>query len=254
MKKIHCKRITALNDKGKYQMDKLEKVKYIILTVGLFFLLIASILFYQSQHPFKDSLETTGKIIQPIINSGNSIKQSLLVSFKTLTNQEIQVSLGPITPLNKPNTTLTLIYSATEPSRVVIKTYPSFHSNISILANTGSFLILSFILIHLKDFKKQRRIRRLQSKGIKIKTILRNVEVNPEHETKGLKPYRIYTEWLNPNATSLHIFKSDYLLFDPSEMLEDGEVTVLIEKDNPSEYYLDLSFLNTSKKKPGFEW
>lgn len=240
-------------------MDKLEKVKYIILTIGLFLLLIASVLFYQSQHPFKDSLETTGKVVQlPTLSpSINTIqKQGLIVSFKTLTNQLIELNFGDLTHAKtmRVNDPIKIIYSASLPGRAVIKPSPKMLSKISISANLGSLLVIFFILIHLKDFKKQRRIRRLQNKGVKIQTVLRSVEVNPELETKGLKPYRIYTEWLNPSATALHIFKSDYLLFDPSDMLEDKEVTVLIEKDNPSEYYLDLSFLTQTKKTPNFKW
>lgn len=246
----------ALNDEGKYQMDKLEHAKYIILTIGLFLLLIASILFYQSQHPFKDSQEANGHVIQPNSPQDNAFKQGLIVSFKTLWNQEIKLHLSSpqsTQPLQN-GQSIAVIYSESEPGRAILKPTPSFTSPFSILADLGSALILCFILIHFKDFKKQRKVRYLQNHGVEIKTVLRSVEINPEHEYKGKKPYRIYTEWLNPNATALHIFKSDYLLFDPSDMLEDKEVTILIKKDNPSEYYFDLSFLTAPKKAPNFKW
>jgi hypothetical protein len=149
---------------------------------------------------------------------------------------------------------VSLIYSATQPSKVLLKPYPNFQSSISIWANIGGFLILTFLIIHLKEFKKHRKIRYLQNKGIEITTVVRHVELDQELEAKGQKPYRICTEWLNPDATSLHIFKSDYLLFDPSDMLEDTLVKVLIEKDNPSEYHLDTSFLVARKKAPNVRW
>jgi len=241
-------------------MHKLDDVKYIILTIGLFLLFIASILYYQSQHPFKDSLETSAQIIKissPVTSDLKSTStQDYLVQFRTLTDQTIELTLTASKPLPliQLNDSVSLIYSASQPSKALLKPYPSFQSNISIWANIGSFLIVSFIIIHLKDFKKLKKIRHLQSKGIEIKTVLRSVELDQELEAKGQKSYRIYTEWLNPNATALHIFKSDYLLFDPSDMLEDNAVTVLIERDNPSEYYLDISFLAPNKKAPGFKW
>jgi|GEM_PF-2783623 len=241
-------------------MHKLDDVKYIILTIGLFLLFIASILYYQSQHPFKDSLETSAQIIKissPVTSDLKSTStQDYLVQFRTLTDQTIELTLTASKPLPliQLNDSVSLIYSASQPSKALLKPYPSFQSNISIWANIGSFLIVSFIIIHLKDFKKLKKNRHLQSKGIEIKTVLRSVELDQELEAKGQKSYRIYTEWLNPNATALHIFKSDYLLFDPSDMLEDNAVTVLIERDNPSEYYLDISFLAPNKKTPGFKW
>lgn len=238
-------------------MNKLENVKYIFLTIGLFLLFIASILYYQSQHPFKDSLETSGQILKITSESdlNKNANRQYLIRFKTLTDQVIQLNLiasKPL-PLIQVNDTVSLIYSASQPSKALLKPYPSFQSNISIWANIGSFLILSFLIIHLKDFKKHRKIRHLRHKGIEIKTVLRSVELDQELEAKGQKPYRICTEWLNPNATSLHIFKSDYLLFDPSDMLEDVAVKVLIERDNPSEYHLDTSFLANNKKSTHFK-
>ncbi|WP_438466101.1 DUF3592 domain-containing protein [Marinomonas sp. PE14-40] len=237
-------------------MDKLEQAKYIILTFGIFLLLIASFLFYQSLHPFKDSQETNGHVVQPSSSLNKEVKQGLIVSFKTLWNQNIELHLSQpqnLLPLRK-GQSVPVIYSESEPGRAILKPHPSLTSPFSILADLGSAMIFCFLLIHLKDFKKQRKVRYLQNHGIEIKTVLRSVEVDPEHESNGKKPYRIYTEWLNPSATALHIFKSDYLLFDPSEMLEDKEVTVLIKKDNPSEYYLDLSFLSSPKKAPNFKW
>lgn len=234
-------------------MHKLDNVKYIILIIGLFLLFIASTLYYQSQHPFKDSIETIGHISQvPLIEKGKAT-QGYKVRFKTLSKQTLTLSIKPQIPLvlEQP---VSLIYNQAQPSQLILKQPPKLTSHISIWANVGSLLILLFLAVHLKDFKKQHKIRRLQNKGIEIKTRLRSVELDQELEAKGKRSYRICTEWLNPNATALHLFKSDYLLFDPSDLLEDSEVTVIIEKDNPSEYHLDLSFLNTDKKEPGFKW
>lgn len=241
-------------------MQTLTHVKYIILTLGLFLLFIASVLYYQSQHPFNDSLETQGKIIQVLSSNptqfDNSSKQSYLVSFNTLKQQEIQLHLQPPTPFTRFNLNqhVKLIYSASEPSKAKLKTYPSLFSDISIWADLGCLFVVFFLTIHLSGFNKQRRIRHLQKHGIEIQTVFRCVECDLDKEARGEKAYRICSEWLNSNATALHIFKSDYLLIDPTERLEDSDITVLIDESNPSEYYLDISFLDSSKREPSFKW
>ena len=241
-------------------MHTLERIKYILLTLGLFLLFIASVFYYQSQHPFQDSLETTGTVIKVIHFDDSGFNQtgknSLLVNFKTLTNQLIEFRLQVHQDSNyyQVGEKIALIYSASMPSKAIIKPTPSLASKVSIWANLGCLLILAFIVIHLKDFKQQHKIRYLRHNGVEIKTVVRNVELDPELEAKGLKPYRICTEWLAPDHSALHIFKSDYLLFDPSDMLEDIQVTVLIKEDNPSEYYFDTSFLAIKPKTPSFKW
>jgi hypothetical protein len=55
--------------------------------------------------------------------------------------------------------------------------------------------------------------------------------------------YRICAQWTNPVTSEIHIFNSENIWFDPADHINTDEVTVLIERDNPKKYYVDISFL-----------
>lgn len=41
----------------------------------------------------------------------------------------------------------------------------------------------------------------------------------------------------------MHVFVSDCIWFDPTDHIDTDELTVLIDKDSPKKYYVDISFL-----------
>ena len=56
-------------------------------------------------------------------------------------------------------------------------------------------------------------------------------------------PFRILTQWPDPNTNKLHIFKSDNLWLDPSEFIPKDEIYVSIKGNDRKKYYVVISFL-----------
>ncbi|MEM7019643.1 MAG: hypothetical protein AAF512_20190, partial [Pseudomonadota bacterium] len=104
------------------------------------------------------------------------------------------------------------------------------------------FFLVGFSII-LVGYFNVRKKRYLQQHGIAIQTKFHSTSINADIAVNGRHPWVIYTKWHEPGTNELHEFKSENLWFDPTEYIEQGEITVLIEKGNPKKYYVDVSFL-----------
>ena len=70
-----------------------------------------------------------------------------------------------------------------------------------------------------------------------------SVKINRSFKVNGRNPYQILAHWQNPATSELHVFVSDNIWFDPTDYIDQDDIVVLIDKDNPSSYYVDTSFL-----------
>lgn len=92
--------------------------------------------------------------------------------------------------------------------------------------------------------RRARIIRRVKQTGQLVRARLDGVERNRRVRKNGRYPYRLTAQWRNPESGKVHIFLSDNLWFDPSDYLpENGQVSVLINPENPRQYWLDTGFL-----------
>jgi len=89
----------------------------------------------------------------------------------------------------------------------------------------------------------RRRKEYLLAYGTAIETELQGVERNGALEFNGKNPWRVATQWLNPDTNKLRIFYSENLWFDPSRFVTQKRVTVLLDPKNPKRYYMDISFV-----------
>jgi hypothetical protein len=111
------------------------------------------------------------------------------------------------------------------------------------LGGIGAVFFLVGFSIILFGSIKGKKIEYLRKNGIPIKAKVQSVKTNDSFEVNGRNPYQIYAQWKNPATSELHIFSSENIWFDPTDHIKNDEITVLIEKDNPNKYYVDISFL-----------
>ncbi|MFL6647263.1 MAG: hypothetical protein ACJ8KO_04815, partial [Sulfurifustaceae bacterium] len=60
-----------------------------------------------------------------------------------------------------------------------------------------------------------RRIQELRRHGTPVQTDFQNVEQNMRVKVNGRSPWRIVSQWKNPNTGELHLFESENLWFRP---------------------------------------
>jgi len=91
---------------------------------------------------------------------------------------------------------------------------------------------------------KGNKVKFLKEHGVPIQATIKGVDLITSYTVNDEHPYQIISHWKQTNSSDIHVFYSENIWFDPSEYIEEiDEVTVLIEKDNPSKYYVDVSFL-----------
>ncbi|XKM13833.1 hypothetical protein RCS94_01330 [Orbaceae bacterium ac157xtp] len=130
-------------------------------------------------------------------------------------------------------------------------TYLNSHS----LKNIGAILVLSimggaFFLVGAVPlfilYKKNAVKKDLLKNGRPVPAKVKSVYYNEALQVNGRSPFVIECHWVDPsNPSSLHIFKSHNIWFDPSDFIRSENITVYIDQNNPKRYYVDLSFLPT---------
>jgi len=208
--------------------------------VGAFFL-------YKGTQAFLvDAIVTEGQVVDLVESRSNdSSTYAPVVEFKTFNGSVIEFlsSNGSNPPSYDVGEIIDVLYLESEPKSARINSYMSLWGGATILAGLGTvFFSIGFIIL-LIGILNSRKIKYLKEHGVKINTKLQSIEINSSLKVNNRSPYNIYTQWENPASSKLHVFKSENIWFDPSEHINGDDITVLIEKDNPEKYYVDISFL-----------
>lgn len=227
-------------------MRVLSIIKYAFMTVGLLLWVGAFFSFTNTQDFLKSAVTTNGTVVELVYSrTSDSGVYYPAVLFQTKDG----VSVGFISSSgSKPASysvgeSVEVIYQASSPQEAKINSFFSLWIGTLVLSGMGLVFFLVGFIIVLIGFLRGRKREYLKQNGVQIKAKFKNVEINRSLEVNGSNPYQISAQWINPVTNELHIFKSENIWFDPSDYINADEITVLIEKDNPKKYHVDISFL-----------
>lgn len=79
--------------------------------------------------------------------------------------------------------------------------------------------------------------------GIEIHASFQGVEQNTGLTVNGCSPFRLVCQWQHPQTRELHIFRSDNLWFDPTDLVSQEKIPVRVDEGNLKKYWVDTSFL-----------
>ena len=222
--------------------------KYVFTIVGLG-LLIGSIFAYQNSKSFIEGATTTEGVVTELIRSRSSDSNSdyykPVFEFMTSKGETVEIisSTGSNPPSYSEGEKIKILYMPSDPQSAKIDSFTSLWLLPLILAIIGGvfFIIggLLVIMIKLKNKKEQYLLKH----GEQIETNFQNIELNKSLEINGRNPYYIISQWLNPVTSELHIFKSNNIWFDPSDHINEQSIKVFIDRNNPKQYLMDISFL-----------
>jgi len=109
------------------------------------------------------------------------------------------------------------------------------------------FLGLVFAVIGLGMIFVRARGRRqaewLHQHGRRVKTSYTGVELNSSVQVNGRSPYHILSQSPDPASSTVRVFESENIWFDPSEYIKGDTIDVLVDPNNPKKYVMDTSFL-----------
>jgi hypothetical protein len=106
------------------------------------------------------------------------------------------------------------------------------------------FVILTIgaIMIGLKMRKRHLRAWLARS-GTRVQATYESAFYEKTYDSFGRSPYRLLCRWQHPTTQESYILRSDRIWFDPRPFVKRESLDVLINLDNPKQYYVDISFL-----------
>ncbi len=225
-------------------MRTISKLKYIFTVVGFGMIVGAFFLFTNTQDFLKNAQTTDGMVVD-LVRSSDSDTYRPVVEFTTRDGSVIEFtsSTGTNPPSFSEGEMVGIFYQESSPEQAKIDSFFSLWGGTVILGGLGSVFFLIGMSILLFGRLKGKKIAYLRKNGIPIKAKFQSVDVNGSLEVNGRNPYQIRAQWKNPSTSELHIFHSENIWFDPTDHINTDEVTVLIERNNPKKYYVDISFL-----------
>lgn len=227
-------------------MRTVSITKYVFTVIGLAMVAGACFMYSNTQDFLSKAVSTEGTVTQLILSRSNdSTTYRPVVEFKTQNGRivEFTSSTGSNPPSYSQGEVVEVLYQETSPQDAKINGFFSLWGGIAILGGLGSvFFVIGFLIISVSALK-DRKIKLLKKNGVPVVAKFQSVEINGSLEVNGRNPYQILVQWKNPVTSELHIFNSENLWFDPTDHINQEEITVLIEKDNPKRFYVDVSFL-----------
>lgn len=221
-------------------------LKYTFGVISLVLLGGAYFLYQNTQEFLGSALSAQGSVIELARSySSDSITYAPVVEFTTRNGQAITFTSS--TSSNPPSysvgESVEVFYQENEPRKARINGFFSLWGASTILAGIGSVFFLTGTGIIIAERRKQQKIAELRRSGISIQAKIQNIEINHSTKVNGKSPYVIHAQWQNPATGEIHVFDSDNIWFDPTDFVRSDEISVLIDRQNPSKYHMDISFL-----------
>jgi hypothetical protein len=136
-----------------------------------------------------------------------------------------------------------VLFAPDDPSKARINGFGSLWFGPLILSILGAIFTAVGGGIILFRRLSERRKQWLMAYGNAIQTDFQSIERNTSLKVNGRSPWRIISQWQNPESARLHVFRSENLWFDPTQFVKVKQVTVLLDPKNPQRYHMDVSFL-----------
>jgi hypothetical protein len=218
---------------------------------------------YNNTNQFIDqSIKTDGIVVdlvrshsirsRPTVSGSSSRKlrrgYSPVVEFTTESGDTVEFVSS--TSSNPPDFTegelVEVFYDPKSPRKAKINSFLTLWAGTIIVG----FLGLNFSAIGIgwswNKVKKKRRVKQLRQSGYPIQARVTSMEINSGVKVNGRRPYRISAQWLDSRTSTVHTFFSENIWYDPAEFVSNDEITVLIERENPKHYLMDVSSLPKS--------
>ena len=177
--------------------------------------------------------------------SSDSTTYRPVVRYSTQSGEQVEFtsSAGSNPPSYSKGEQVEVLYQPLQPAQARINGFFPLWGGPMVIAGLGGVFFLVGAGIVLVTLMKSRSDEYLKKHGTAVETKFQSVEINTGLKVNGRSPFRVITQWQNPATAELHLFTSNNLWFDPTDHIGGRKIMVLIERNNPRKYYMDLSFL-----------
>jgi hypothetical protein len=114
---------------------------------------------------------------------------------------------------------------------------------VAFLGFGGGFFLVGMVPMW-RMWSGEVRLQRLRQSGQRLSVRLTRVERNQSVSVNGRHPYRLVSEWQNPQDKKLYVYYSKNLWVDPDPFIPDDRMLdVYVDIDNYKKYAMDTSFI-----------
>ena len=224
-------------------MKVISAVKYTFTAIGIAMFIGAFIAYLNTQRFVDEAVSSQGTVVDLVYSNNSGVYQPV-VEFTTQGGAFVEFisSTGSNPASYYRGEVVDVLYPVNFPEMAKIDSFFMVWVWPIVLSGMGAvFFLIGFLMIVFGKLKNK-KIDYLKKNGVAIQTKFQSVEFNTRLEVNGRNPYLIVTQWTDPATNELYVFNSENIWFDPSDHIQE-EISVLIEKDNPKKYYVDISFL-----------
>ena len=130
-----------------------------------------------------------------------------------------------------------IYYDSNNPARI----HASSSSAISVVfLSTGLLLLVCGGSLVIYTLMKGRRDRWLLENGTRIQAKVTGVEINRNVSSNYRHPYRVIGQYQMPDGSTREFYSED-IWYDPTDVMASDTVTVCLDPEDDTKYYMDLS-------------
>lgn len=221
-------------------------IQYVFGAIGLVLCVAAFFIYQNTQNFLTTALTTEGTVVDLVkSHSRNSTTYSPVVEYTTRKGEHISftATFGSNPPAYTRGESVIIYYQENRPEHAEIDGLFALWGLPIIFGGIGTTFFLISAGIFITGRMKARKVADLQLNGMAIQAKITSINLNTSTKSNGRSPYVIHAQWQNPATSQIHIFHSDDIWFDPTDFVRSGHINVLIDRNNPSHYYMDISFL-----------
>ena len=227
-------------------MKKAGIVKYVFSLVGLGMLVGAGFLITSTNEFINAAVSANGEVIGlESRSSDDGTTYAPIVEFTTADRQRIEFTSSSSSnpPAYSTGEAVEVLYLADNPLDAKINGFMDlWFGSLMLVVMGGIFTAIGGGMVLFPVFK-QRKQTDLRQTGMRIQTDFQRADVDESYSVNGKHPYRIYSQWQNPQTNEIHVFESDAVWFDPLDYIKTDKMDVWIDRDDPGRYFMDISFL-----------
>jgi len=220
--------------------------KYLLPLIGIG-LLIASFFFQQTTRAFLAHATKTEGVVVDLARSYSNQSTTFAPVVRFTSQDGIQTKFTSSHGSNPPSyhvgQKVQVFYDPADHYDARINTFMSLWGVSTIVGGIGTLLLAVSAGISMTATLRKRADEYLKRNGQQISTDFQSVTLNTSLQVNGRSPFRIFSQWCNPDTSEVHIFHSKNIWFDPTQYIEQKQITVFVYRRNMKKYFMDVSFL-----------
>ncbi|KMQ51419.1 hypothetical protein CHISP_1666 [Chitinispirillum alkaliphilum] len=228
-------------------MKKVHLVLALFFLIGVGLLIGAGFTLKKSLELLNRGIETTGTVIQyrqsvdedgrysyyPIVSFVTSDGDTIIHSSSVGSSQRPHV-IGGAVPVR---------YHANNPQNAIIDSFSGLWAGPLALGISGFLTMFPWPVYAVVLKKKKEKREWLKLYGERLNAKIQRVGLDTSTRFNEQHPFRIYAQWNDPHSGKVQIFKSESIWFNPGDYIKGENIEVLVDKNNPRKYWVDISFL-----------